>query len=304
MTLLREVKSSFLPRRILEERLHRFLREDIGQGDITTSIIVPANIIVEADVLAKQSGIVGGIEEALVLCRSLELVGNALVNDGEHVESNTRLIRIRGDARTILSVERTLINLLSRMSGIASATRRLVDEVKDRGYNVRVACTRKVAPGLAYFDKKAVFLGKGDTHRSNLNDLVLIKDNHIKIVGSVKDAVERARSIVSFSKKVEVEVATLADALEAAEASADIVMLDNFSPLEAKETVLALTKKGLRNKVLVEASGGITEKNIIEYAGARVDIISVGRVTHSVAALDISLEIVETQEPQRGKTGR
>jgi nicotinate-nucleotide pyrophosphorylase (carboxylating) len=301
---LREVKSSFLPRKILEERLHQFLREDVGHGDITTSMIIPANVVVDAEILAKQSGVVGGIEEGLVLCRSLELVGNALVDDGERVKSNTPLIRIRGDARTILSVERTLVNLLSRMSGIATATRRLVDEIEKQGYNVRVACTRKVAPGLAYFDKKAVFVGKGDTHRFNLNDLALIKDNHIKIVGSVKDAVEKARGIVSFSKKVEVEVRTLVEAVEGAEAGADIVMLDNFSPLDAKETVLALTEKGLRNKVLVEASGGITETNIIEYASAGVDIISVGSVTHSVAALDISLEIMETQKPEKRNAGR
>jgi nicotinate-nucleotide pyrophosphorylase (carboxylating) len=301
---LGEAKSSFLPKKLLEEQLHRFLREDLGHGDITTSAVIPANVIVEAEILAKQTGVVGGIEEAIVLCRSVELVGTALVDDGERVKSRTPLIHVRGDARTILSVERTLVNLLSRMSGIATATRGLVDKVERQGYNVRVACTRKVAPGLAYFDKKAVLVGGGDTHRFNLNDLVLIKDNHIKIVGSVKDAVEKARATVSFSKKVEVEVGTLPEALEAAEAGADIVMLDNFSPVDTKKTILALTKKGLRNKVLVEASGGITETNIIEYASANVDIISVGRITHSAPAFDISLEITETQKPEKGDAGR
>ncbi len=288
----------------MEEQLHRFLQEDLGHGDITTSIVIPANVIVEAEILAKQTGVVGGIEEAIVLCRSLELVGNALVDDGERIKPNTPLIRIRGDARTILSVERTLVNLLSRMSGIATATRHLVDEIEQQGYNVRVACTRKVAPGLAYFDKKAVLVGGGDTHRFNLNDLALIKDNHIKIVGSVKEAVQKARATVSFSKKVEVEVRTLVEALEAAEAGADIVMLDNFSPSETKETILALTKNGLRNKVLVEASGGITGTNIVEYASASLDIISVGSITHSAPALDISLEITKTQRSGKRDAGK
>jgi len=286
----------FLPRRVLEEKLRRFLEEDVGQGDITTYLMIPENIIVEADVVVKEGGLVAGIEEALVLCESLDLQANALASDGAQVKPKTSIMHIVGDARTVLSAERTLLNLLSRMSGIATATNRLLGKVRATGYMTRVACTRKVAPGLGYFDKKAVFLGNGDTHRLHLDDLVLIKDNHIKIVGNIKKAVRRASETVSFSKRIEVEVTSAEDALEAAKAGADIIMLDNFSPAKVRKTVSFLTKEGVRNKVLLEASGGITEKNILEYATAGVDVVSVGKITHSVKALDMSLEVVNVRK--------
>lgn len=283
----------FLPRRVLEEKLRRFLEEDIGQGDITTYLTILKNTIVEAEIVVKEAGLVAGIEEALVLCESLNLRTKALTSDGTQVKPKTSILHIVGEARSLLSAERTLLNILSRMSGIATMTNRLVGKVRTAGYKTRVACTRKVAPGLGYFDKKAVFLGGGDTHRLRLDDLVLIKDNHIKIVGSVKEAVRKASESASFSKKVEVEVASIEDALEAVKAGADIIMLDNFSPTSLKETVSFLKKEGVRSKVLLEASGGIIEKNILEYAATGVDIISIGEITHSIKALDMSLEVVK-----------
>jgi nicotinate-nucleotide pyrophosphorylase (carboxylating) len=286
----------FLPKRVLEEKLRSFLEEDVGQGDLTTYLTVPKDVVVEAEVVVKEGGLVAGVEEALVLCESLNLQAEALTSDGAQVESKTTILRIVGDARTLLSAERTLLNVFSRMSGIATMTNRLVGKVRAAGHRTLVSCTRKVAPGLGYFDKKAVFLGGGDTHRLHLDDLILIKDNHLKIVGSVGSAVRKAREAVSFSKKVEVEVASIEEALKAAKAGADIVMLDNFSPKKVKETVLALTKEGVRSKVLLEASGGITEKNILEYAAAGVDIVSLGEITHSAKALDISLEIVKVRK--------
>jgi len=285
----------FIPKRILEEKLRKFLEEDIGQGDLTTHLTIPKDTIVEAEVVAKEGGLVAGIEEALALCEGLNLQANALTSDGVEVKPKTFILHIIGDARTLLSAERTLLNVLSRMSGIATITNRLVGKIKAAGYKTRVACTRKVAPGLGYFDKKAVFLGSGDTHRLHLDDLVLIKDNHVRIVGSIESAVKKARETVSFSKKLEVEVTSTEDALKAAEASADIIMLDNFSPAEMKETVSFLKKKGVRSKVLLEASGGITEKNILKYAAADVDIVSVGEITHSAKALDMSLEVVKVR---------
>jgi nicotinate-nucleotide pyrophosphorylase (carboxylating) len=286
----------FLPKRVLEEKLRSFLEEDVGQGDLTTYLTVPKDVVVEAEVVVKEGGLVAGIEEALILCESLNLQAEALTFDGDQVEPKTTLLRIVGDARTLLSAKRTLLNVLSRMSGIATMTNRLVGKVRAAGYRTRVSCTRKVAPGLGYFDKKAVFLGGGDTHRLHLDDLILIKDNHLKIVGNVGGAVRKAREAVSFSKKVEVEVASIEEALKAAKAGADIVMLDNFSPKKVKETVLALTKEGVRSKVLLEASGGITEKNILEYAAAGVDILSIGEITHSVKALDMSLEVFKVKK--------
>lgn len=285
----------FLPKRILEEKLRKFLEEDIGQGDLTTYLTIPKDTIVEAEVVAKEGGLVAGIEEALALCESLNLQANALSSDGAEVKPKTAILHIVGDARTLLSAERTLLNILSRMSGIATIANLLLDKIKAAGYKTRIACTRKVAPGLSYFDKKAVFLGGGDTHRLHLDDLVLIKDNHVKIVGSIESAVKKARETVSFSKKLEIEVTSTEDALKAAEASADIIMLDNFSPAEMKETVSFLKKKGVRSKVLLEASGGITEENILKYAAAGVDIVSVGEITHSAKALDMSLEVVKVR---------
>ncbi|MCK5562874.1 carboxylating nicotinate-nucleotide diphosphorylase, partial [Candidatus Bathyarchaeota archaeon] len=159
-------------------------------------------------------------------------------------------------------------------------------------------CTRKVAPGLSYFDKKAVVIGGGDTHRLHLDDMILVKDNHLAVVGGIGAAVRKVREAVSFSKKVEVEVSTVEDALKAVEAGVDIVMLDNFTSKQVETTIGLLENKRLRDKVLVESSGGITEKNILEFAAAGVDIISLGEITHSAKAFDMSLEIVKVKKPK------
>ncbi|RLI22219.1 carboxylating nicotinate-nucleotide diphosphorylase [Candidatus Bathyarchaeota archaeon] len=283
----------FLPRKIIERKLHEFLKEDLGQGDITTSILIPENIKVKAEIIAKENGVVAGIEEAKILLESLGVKAKELVKDGQKVSRGKTIMKIEGDARTILTAERTLLNLLSRMSGIATATNKIIEKVKSTGYKVRIACTRKTAPGLEYFDKKAVLLGGGDTHRLHLDDMILIKDNHIAIIGDVKRAVKIAREKASFSKKIEVEASSVDDAVEAAKAGADIIMLDNFAPKDIKRTVQRLEKEKLRKRVLIEASGRINERNILEFADSGVDIISLGSLTHSVKALDISLEITK-----------
>jgi len=282
----------FLPEKILEKKIRKFLEEDIGQGDITTLLTVPKGIVAEAEVVAKEEGVVAGLEEVSAFLESLGFETEALVSDGSKGGEGTVMMRIVGDARTLLSTERTILNLLTRMSGITTKTRRMIERVRDAGYKSRIACTRKVAPGLSYFDKKAVMLGGGDTHRLHLDDLVLIKDNHLAIVGDVGEAVRKARSAVSFSKKIEVEVSSEDDALEAVEAGADIVMLDNVSPEKIKDTISLLEEKGLRQKVLIEVSGGINEENVVEYAATGADILSLGEITDSVKALDISLDVV------------
>jgi len=286
----------FLPRKILEEKLLRILAEDLGQGDITTSLIVPEKSTAEAEVIAKESGVICGIEEAKILLESLGLQVEALVRDGQKIRASQVLLKISGKARTLLSVERTLLNLLSRMSGIATATKEVVEKIRKSKLKTRVACTRKTAPGLLYFDKKAVSVGGGDTHRLHLDDMVLIKDNHIKIAGNVKKAVEKARENVSFSKKIEVEVTRVEDALTAAKSGADIIMLDNFSPKQIKKAIKLLEKAGFREKVVLEASGGITKENILEYASTGVDIVSLGEITQSSRALDMSLEITRVRK--------
>ncbi|MEM3536429.1 MAG: carboxylating nicotinate-nucleotide diphosphorylase [Candidatus Bathyarchaeia archaeon] len=281
----------FLPRKILEEKLRRMLAEDLGQGDITTAAIVPVECSVKAEVTAKEAGVVAGIEEAEILLESLGLQTEALVADGEEVKANQVLMRIHGNARTILSAERTLLNVLSHMSGIATTTRKVVEKLRKAGFKTTVACTRKTAPGLLYFDKKAVLVGGGDTHRLHLDDMILIKDNHIAVAGNVKNAIKRAKEKASFSKKIEVEISKAEDALAAAKAGADIIMFDNFSPKQIEEAVKLLKKAGFLGKVLLEASGGITSENVIAYASAGVDIVSLGEITDSPKTLDINLKI-------------
>ena len=285
----------FIPQKVLEEKLKQLLSEDVGQGDVTSAAVVPAGVTVDAAVVAKEAGIAAGIKEVAVLAESLGLSVKPEVADGEKIRNGQTLMKISGDARTILSAERTMLNLLSRMSGIATATRRLVEKLVKAKATAKIAGTRKTALGLGYFDKKSVQVGGGDPHRLRLDDMILIKDNHVAIAGSVEEAVKRAKQAASFSKKIEAEVTSVTDALKAAEAGADIVMLDNFSPKQVEEAVGALKKAGFFGKVLLEVSGGITEQNLLEYASAQVDIISMGALTHSVKALDVSLEITKVK---------
>jgi len=286
----------FLPRKILEERLQRMLAEDVGQGDITTALIVPENCTAEAKVIVKEAGIAAGMEEAKILLESLGLRVETLMADGDKIRAKQALMKIAGDARVILSVERTLLNLISRMSGIATITRRLVEKAQKAEVKTRIACTRKTAPGLLYFDKKAVLIGGGDTHRLHLDDMVLIKDNHIAMAGSVEATMKRVREKVSFSKRVEVEVTRIDDVLVAAKEGADIIMLDNFSLKQIGEAVKALKKAGFFGKVLLEASGGITAENLMTFASTGVDIVSLGEITDSPKSLDVSMEVVRIRK--------
>jgi len=287
-----------LPKRILEEKFRRFVEEDIGHCDVTTFYTIPPGTVIEAEIIAKEKGVIAGVEEALTFLESFGLQAKALVQDGSEASEKTKILHIEGDAATLLSIERTLLNVLSRMSGIATGTRRLMEKIRHAGYKTRVACTRKTAPSLAYFDKKAVIIGGGDAHRWGLEDMVLIKDNHIAVAGSIKEAIRRVRERVSFSQKVEVEVTSISDVLEAAKAGVDILMLDNYTPEQAKDAVDLLTKNKLRDKILVEASGEITEQNILKYAATGVDVLSLGEITDSAKALDISLEITKIKKRQ------
>jgi nicotinate-nucleotide pyrophosphorylase (carboxylating) len=281
----------FLPRKILEEKLLRILAEDAGQGDVTTALVVPASTTVEAEIVAKESGTVAGMEETRILLECLGLRAEAMVSDRDSIEPKQALFRIIGDARTILSAERTMLNLLSRMSGIATTTKELVEKTRKAHLKTRVACTRKTAPGLLYFDKKAVHVGGGDTHRLHLDDMVLIKDNHVAIVGSIEKAVQTAREGASFSKKIEVEATRVDDVLIAAEAGADVIMLDNFSPKQVEDACGLLKKAKLYGTVLLEASGGITSETILRFASTGVDIVSLGEITDNPRSLDMSLEV-------------
>ena len=284
----------FVPSKVLEEKLKKILAEDVGQGDVTSAAVVPKNLIVDSVIIAKEEGIIAGIEEAMILAKSLGFNAKPDAVDGDVIKNGDLILKISGNARAILSAERTMLNLLSRMSGIATTTRSLSEMLQKANLNVKVAATRKTAPGLQYFDKKAVLIGGGDPHRLRLDDMILIKDNHIAIAGSVEKAIKKAKT-ASFSKKIEVEVSSISDALKAAKVGVDIVMLDNFPPQKVKDAVRSLKKAGFFGKVLLEVSGGITEQNLLEYASAKVDLISMGSLTHSVKALDMSMEIVNVK---------
>lgn len=278
---------------LIEDRVRYFLFEDLGFGDITTDAIIKKDLLTDASIICDEEGIVVGLEEASKVFTILGCRVKLLVKDGAKVEPGTSVLHIRGPSKAVLKGERTALNILMRMSGIATVTQMALSKVRKTNPNVRIACTRKTAPGLRYFDKKAVSLGGGDTHRLRLDDCVLIKDNHLKFVGSIKEAVMKAKK-VSFTKKIEVEVETFDQAIEAAEANADIIMLDNMKPKEILGVLKELEKRKLRKKVLVEASGGITLENVAEYSKTGVNIISMGCLTHSVKALDLKLEIVKS----------
>lgn len=261
-------------------------------GDITSEVLIEEGTMVEAEIVFKQEGVLAGIREVSELFRMVGCEFEAKRKDGERIEPGTVVGVVRGDARAILSAERTALNVLMRMSGIATATKRLVEKVRSvSGGKVRVASTRKTAPGCRLFDKRAVVVGGGDPHRSRLDDAVLIKDNHLSILGSVREAVRIAKEKVSFVKRVEVEVRSFQEAIEAAEAGADAILLDNFTPEEVERTVRELELRGLRKNVVIEVSGGIGEENVESYARAGVDVISVGYLTHSVKSIDASLEV-------------
>ncbi|MCL2288943.1 MAG: carboxylating nicotinate-nucleotide diphosphorylase [Candidatus Bathyarchaeota archaeon] len=286
----------FIPRKIIEQQLAHFLNDDIGQGDATTTAIIPTDLSITAKVTAKETGIAAGINEATILAQYMNLKVKTNITDGDQIKNKQTLMQITGNAQTILTIERTLLNLLSRMCGIATTTHNLVEKLKTTNPQTKIAATRKTMPGLNYFDKKAIAIGGGDTHRLHLDDMILIKDNHIAIIGDPAEAVKLAKKNASFSKKIEVEITDPKDILRVAQAGADIIMLDNFTPNEAKKAAKTLKNAKLPHKVLLEISGGINNETLTDYAQAKVDIISIGALTHSVKALDISLEITKNKQ--------
>ena len=278
----------------VEQKVREALSEDIGMGDLTSELVVPEGAWAEAGVIAKEEGILAGVREAKLAFVILGARILEAMEDGSSVRPGDVVIRVEGPARALLAAERTALNFLMRMSGIATATAELVRRARAVNPAVRVAATRKTAPCLRELDKRAVALGGGDTHRLRLDDCILIKDNHIAIVGSVGEAVRKAKMAASFTRKVEVEVSRPEEAVEAARAGADIVMLDNFTVEDVKKALELLRQEGLRDKVLVEVSGRITPDNVADYARMGVDIISSGYITHSARALDFSMEIVRS----------
>jgi nicotinate-nucleotide pyrophosphorylase (carboxylating) len=275
----------------LTDKVKEFLAEDIGYGDITSEVLIPESLKAKGELYFKEPGVVSGLAEFAAVFELLGCSVELLVSEGEKTEANKILVSVEGSARALLMGERIALNLVSRMAGIATQTAETVEIVAKHNSITRVAATRKTAPGLREFDKRAVAHGGGDPHRFGLDDCVLIKDNHLKLVPDIMEAVKLVRSKISFTKKVEVEVRNLSEATEAARAGADIIMFDNMSPVEIKCVLRKLGKLGLREGIIFEASGGITLSNAGEYAEAGVEVVSLGCLTHSVQSLDVKFGI-------------
>lgn len=277
---------------MLYSKIMEFLLEDIGSGDITTDAIIDHDIEAEAVIICHEEAVVSGLCESILTFNLLDCSAQALVNEGDSVKKGSTILKVQGKAQSILKCERTALNILGRMSGVATKTSRVVEEAIKWNKNIVVASTRKTSPGFRIFDKKAVKSGGGDTHRYRLDDAVLIKDNHLKIIGSISSAVRTAKKKVSFTKKIEVEASTIEEAIQSVEAGADIVLLDNMKPQDISIIIKKLEKKHLRNKVFLEASGGIDLKNIKKYSEIGIDAVSIGVITHSVKNINFSLDII------------
>ena len=289
----REDSPSF--RNYLDERkaLLNFLREDIGRGDITSNSVLKPNLLASSTILCKDSeqAVVAGLREVGIVFDLCKCSCKSLVDEGSIVSHGNEVMKIKGRARDILKAERTALNLLMRMSGIATETKKFVEVVKKISKDIEIAGTRKTAPGLRSFDKKAIKIGGGRTHRNSLDEMVLIKDNHLVLTGSIRESISSAKKLVGNNIKVECEVTDLQSAIEAINYGADIIMLDNFSPQEVENANRVLKELGLRQKCLLEISGGISLANVSQFAKSNPDIISVGSLTHSVKSVDFSLEV-------------
>ena len=274
---------------ILDKIIRYMLDEDEGFGDITSNAVVEEGKIVNAYIISKDEGILAGINVIRDLFEEYGVKVKFWLAEASRITEGVLLLALEGDARTILLLERTALNLLMRMSGVATAAHHYVNLVNNS--NVRVAGTRKTSPAIGKFDKYALKVGGADTHRFSLDDMVLIKDNHIAACGTPLEALLKAKENTSFSKKIEIEVETLDDAIDCVKNGADIVMLDNMNASEVKEVIDKLNELDIRQNSLIEVSGGITQDNISEYVDLGVDIISIGALTHSSRSLNFSLKI-------------
>jgi nicotinate-nucleotide pyrophosphorylase (carboxylating) len=276
----------------LRESLIGFLREDIGQGDLTSEYLVDEDSKSTSFITCKSEvAVVAGLEEAHTLFDICNCESKALVKDGESVRKGRKVMMIRGNTKSILKAERTALNLIMRMSGIATDTKKFVDIAKTVSNDIKITGTRKTAPGLRFFDKKSIELGGGYAHRNTLSEMILIKDNHLAVTNSISHCISTAKTKSSNNIVIECEVSDTRASIEAIKSGADIIMLDNFSPQEAHKTISYLRRSGLRSKIQVEISGGVNLSNIKDYASALPDMISVGSLTHSSKSIDFSMEI-------------
>lgn len=273
---------------MLEPLLRQTLLEDLGRaGDLTSSLIIPADATASLKIAARTEGVLAGIDLARIAFALMDpsIRFEPRLRDGARLKAGDELARVEGPARAILSAERTALNFLGHLSGVATATARIADAI--RPYGTRVTCTRKTLPGLRMVQKYAVRVGGGSNHRYGLDDAVLIKDNHVAVAGGVRAAVERARQGAGHMVAIELEVDTLEQLAEGLDAGVNIVLLDNMSPEMLREAVRLVD-----GRAVTEASGRVTADTAVAMAQAGVDYIAVGAITHSVAVLDIGLDVV------------
>ncbi|MFX1600731.1 MAG: carboxylating nicotinate-nucleotide diphosphorylase [Promethearchaeota archaeon] len=264
---------------VIEQKIREFLQEDCGFIDVSSKVI-PENAKTSAKIFAKSAGYVSGLEELKILYKILNVSTSFKKKDGEDVNKGDFIVELEGSTRNILLGERTGLNLITHMSAITTTARKYFKIITDSGKNVKIACTRKTIPGMRIFEKKAAELGYADTHRFSLDDMILLKDTHLRFYnGDIEKLLIDTKIKNSFSKKIEIEIENVEDALIAAKNGADIVMLDNMGPDKVEDTVNLLKEHNLRDKIILEVSGGITKENIVDYLLSEPDVISLGSIT-------------------------
>ena len=274
----------------LDSEIERFLNEDISNGDITSDLFIDATSISNAEILSREPGILSGRSEISQIFNHFNIESNWLFQDGDSFSDNSQIVKLNGLSKSILLSERVSLNLLGHMSGIATSTNNAVKITKQISPHTNISATRKTLPGLRKYEKYSVIVGGGLPHRYDLNEMILIKDNHSKLINNLQKSINSVRNQIGSSKKIELEVDSLESAMKAIDLDIDIILLDNMQP----EDILKFMNKikSLPKPPLTEASGGITFSNLESYASTQVDIISMGTLTHSSKSIDFSLQII------------
>ncbi|MBY8990083.1 MAG: carboxylating nicotinate-nucleotide diphosphorylase [Candidatus Lokiarchaeota archaeon] len=265
-------------RLIIQKKLKEFIEEDCNFADVSSSVI-PENAETTAKIITKSAGYISGLKEIEILFDILNVSTVFKKKEGEEFKEGDLITELHGKTRDILLGERVGLNLLTHMSAITSTTKKFVEIIKNAGKNVKIACTRKTTPGLRIFEKKAVEIGGGDPHRFSLDE-VLLKDTHLRFYkGDIEKLLGDIKKKVSFTKKIELEIEEIGDVLIAAKNGADIIMLDNFTPDQVEDAINLLKQNNLREKIIIEVSGGITPENLVDYLLSDPDVISSGQIT-------------------------
>ncbi|HIC83869.1 MAG TPA: carboxylating nicotinate-nucleotide diphosphorylase [Nitrososphaerales archaeon] len=275
----------------LDSEIERFLNEDISNGDITSDLFIDATSISNAEILSREPGILSGRSEISQIFNHFNIESNWLFQDGNSFSDNSQIVKLNGLSKSILLSERVSLNLLGHMSGIATSTNNAVKITKQISPHTNISATRKTLPGLRKYEKYSVIVGGGLPHRYDLNEMILIKDNHSKLINNLQKSISSVRNQIGSSKKIELEVDSLESAMKAINLDIDIILLDNMQP----EDILKFMNKikSISQKIpLTEASGGITMSNLQNYASTGVDIISMGALTHSSKSINFSLQII------------